>query len=134
MRALKHEINYPLMVKTIATFPDLLEARREIFEAVANDVKERLEARDGELIHGDFWTGKYVSFILHTHVSSPAFPTKKKKKKNISKYLKYRPPKHPLPPRYPTKTLHLRLGTQPSLAPLLRSWTDVRRALLTLPL
>lgn len=61
MRALKYQINYPTMVATIANFPDLLEGSREVFEAVAKDVKDRLDAEDGALIHGDFWTGKYVS-------------------------------------------------------------------------
>jgi hypothetical protein len=61
MRALKYQINYPTMVATIANFPDLLEGSREVFEAVAQDMKDRLNAEDGSLIHGDFWTGKYVN-------------------------------------------------------------------------
>jgi fructosamine-3-kinase len=63
MRALKYQINYPTMVATIANFPEILEESREIFEAVAKDIKDRLDSEDGDLIHGDFWTGKYVDPI-----------------------------------------------------------------------
>jgi hypothetical protein len=60
MRALKYQINYPTMIATIANFPELLEDSREIFEDIAKDMKEKLDASEGDLIHGDFWTGKYV--------------------------------------------------------------------------
>ncbi|EHK99892.1 hypothetical protein M7I_4217 [Glarea lozoyensis 74030] len=60
MRALKYQINYPTMIATIENFPDLLEGSRAVFEDVAKDIKARLDANEGELIHGDFWTGNIV--------------------------------------------------------------------------
>ncbi|KAG9234790.1 kinase-like domain-containing protein, partial [Amylocarpus encephaloides] len=60
MRALKYQINYPTMIATIENFPDLLEERRGVLEAVAKDVKETLDTKEGTLIHGDFWTGNVV--------------------------------------------------------------------------
>lgn len=61
MQDLKYQINYPYMVATIADFPEILEGSKRIFEEVAKDVREGLDRGEGTLIHGDFWSSKYVA-------------------------------------------------------------------------
>jgi hypothetical protein len=58
MKELKYTINYPRLVATIQNFPGILKGSMEVFEAVAKDVRERLDREEGRLIHGDFWSGK----------------------------------------------------------------------------
>lgn len=58
MRELKYAINYPRLVATIEDFPNVLQASKEVLEAVAKDVRAWLDREEGSLIHGDFWSGK----------------------------------------------------------------------------
>lgn len=58
MRDLKFMVNYDMLVATTDRFPDILEEKRGILEGVRESVKREMEERDGELIHGDFWSGK----------------------------------------------------------------------------
>lgn len=58
MRDLKFVINYDTLLATIARYPNILEEKRGILVDVAESVKSELEEKDGELIHGDFWSGK----------------------------------------------------------------------------
>lgn len=58
MRDLKFMVNYDMVVGTIERFPVILEEKRSPLEAVRESVKKELDERDGELIHGDFWSGK----------------------------------------------------------------------------
>ncbi|TVY93598.1 4-hydroxytryptamine kinase, partial [Lachnellula willkommii] len=60
MKELKYAINYPRLVATIELFPGILQASKEVFEAVANDVRARLDREEGSLIHGDFWSGNVL--------------------------------------------------------------------------
>lgn len=65
MKDLKYMINYPALTATIENFPEILENSREIFEAVAKDVNDNMAQEEGSLIHGDFWSGKYVTPLLN---------------------------------------------------------------------
>jgi hypothetical protein len=58
MRDLKFMVNYDMLVGTIERFPGILEEKRETLEEVRESVKRELDENDGELIHGDFWSGK----------------------------------------------------------------------------
>jgi len=58
MTELKYRLNYANLVTTIDNFPDILEGNRDVFEEVAKDVREKLDRGEGQLIHGDFWSGK----------------------------------------------------------------------------
>jgi thiamine kinase-like enzyme len=69
MKTLKHRINYVDLLRMVEKFPEILEGSRSILESVSDmAAKELAERDDGEgeefgIIHGDFWTGKYV-FLL----------------------------------------------------------------------
>lgn len=59
MRGLKYQINYSNAIGMIDKFPAILEGSRGTFQAVAEDVQKMMDKKeDGNLIHGDFWTGK----------------------------------------------------------------------------
>lgn len=58
MRDLKFMVNYDMLVATIERFPGILEEKRGVLEGVRESVKKEMEEWDGELIHGDFWSGK----------------------------------------------------------------------------
>lgn len=58
MRDLKFRINYENLVATIGNFEGILGEAREAFEGVRDSVREELDGSDGQLIHGDFWSGK----------------------------------------------------------------------------
>lgn len=64
MQQLKFYANYTLLVESVSSFPAILEESRGIFEQVRDLAAAELERRvhDDEygVIHGDFWTGKYV--------------------------------------------------------------------------
>jgi len=60
MRDLKYRLNYVTLVQTVANFPGILGDAKGVFEEVAGGVKEEGERGEGQLIHGDFWTGKSV--------------------------------------------------------------------------
>jgi len=65
MKEFKFTINYDRFVAAIEAFPDVLEESREIFEKVRDETKKGLESEKGSvLIHGDFWSGKYVLIIF----------------------------------------------------------------------
>ena len=56
---LKYRLNYGFnLIGTIDNFPKLLEGSRQTFEDLGKKVREELNAGDGSLIHGDFWSGK----------------------------------------------------------------------------
>ncbi|KAI0603223.1 hypothetical protein F4775DRAFT_532584 [Biscogniauxia sp. FL1348] len=61
IKQLKHMINFSWLLDRVAQFPSVLEDARGIFEEVKNMAAAELEAESQlQLIHGDFWTGKYV--------------------------------------------------------------------------
>lgn len=61
MKEFKFTINYDRFVAAIEAFPDTLEESREIFEKVRDETKRELDDENKNvLIHGDFWSGKYV--------------------------------------------------------------------------
>lgn len=60
MRDLRYAINYTMLIARVEQFPSILGSEREVFEAVAKKTRVELDERKGALIHGDFWTGKYV--------------------------------------------------------------------------
>ncbi|TVY83243.1 4-hydroxytryptamine kinase psiK [Lachnellula suecica] len=60
MKELKYMINYTTLVATIANFPSILGECKSVFEAIAMDVRERLDNEEGSLIHGDFWSGNVL--------------------------------------------------------------------------
>jgi hypothetical protein len=55
---LKVMVNYGRLEPTIDMFPKLLEECREMFEKMNRKYTEELETGKGQLIHGDFWSGK----------------------------------------------------------------------------
>jgi hypothetical protein len=62
MMELKYTMNYgSILMDTISKFPQILEVSRGVFEEVAKSVRGELDGNGGVLIHGDFWSGKYVS-------------------------------------------------------------------------
>ncbi|TVY40253.1 4-hydroxytryptamine kinase [Lachnellula occidentalis] len=74
MRELKYAINYARLVATVEDFPDILQGSREVFEAVAMDVRAWLDREEGTLVHGDFWSGNI--FVIDwelSHLSTAAF-------------------------------------------------------------
>jgi hypothetical protein len=64
MRDLKFYINYTMLIDTIPNFPDILGESRDVFEKIRDMAADELKKVDGSndygIIHGDFWTGKYV--------------------------------------------------------------------------
>ena len=58
-------INYGNLVGMIDKYPEILEKSREILESVNGMMRKEFDeqgAGGGMLIHGDFWSGKYVIF------------------------------------------------------------------------
>lgn len=64
MKELKYSINYPQMVANIAKFPAILEGSSSVLEDVANDTKASMDREEGQIIHGDFWSGKQATYPL----------------------------------------------------------------------
>jgi len=74
MRQLKYDITYGSILKILGNnFPDLLEGFRPALEEVVDEATkkfetilsgDRAEDKNWGLIHGDFWSGKYVMFVL----------------------------------------------------------------------
>ncbi|KAJ5139231.1 uncharacterized protein N7515_004079 [Penicillium bovifimosum] len=64
MKDLKFYINYTMLMDTVENFPGLLEESRGVFEEVGDSAAAELTREDHDdgygIIHGDFWTGKYV--------------------------------------------------------------------------
>jgi hypothetical protein len=60
MRDLKFMVNYTRLVATVQRFPNILGSSKEIFQAVKEKTQREVDEEEGEMIHGDFWTGKYV--------------------------------------------------------------------------
>ena len=64
MQLLKYNLNYVNLVKSIASFPDILEKSRDVFTKVSEHARmELLRDAKGDtnslgIIHGDFWSGK----------------------------------------------------------------------------
>lgn len=58
MRELKYQINYDMLVRTVAVYPQILGESKDCFEGVRDRVRKEFDSEEGELIHGDFWTGK----------------------------------------------------------------------------
>jgi hypothetical protein len=55
---LKFLINIGRTLETIELFPDILGGSRIMFREIEQKYRGELERGDGDLIHGDFWTGK----------------------------------------------------------------------------
>ncbi|KAE8450869.1 hypothetical protein EG329_005309 [Mollisiaceae sp. DMI_Dod_QoI] len=70
MQDLKYSINYDVLLATVDVFPEILGEKKALLEEVAKKVKTELEARDGELIHGDFWSGNVL--LPSTPIPSPS--------------------------------------------------------------
>jgi hypothetical protein len=67
MMELKYMMNYgSILMDTISKFPRLLEESRSLFEDVGRSVRKELDGDGGVLIHGDFWSGKFVSLYFPT--------------------------------------------------------------------
>ena len=74
MQGLKHMINYQRLVQKADERPDVLQDIRETLQEICDATAAEL-ADESKLhvIHGDFWTGKYVKhleegdFVWHTH-------------------------------------------------------------------
>lgn len=61
MQGIKLTYNYGLLLQRIDKFPDILMDARPVFEEVFAMAKAELDAEaELQIIHGDFWTGKYV--------------------------------------------------------------------------
>ncbi|KAJ5663563.1 hypothetical protein N7507_004294 [Penicillium longicatenatum] len=64
MKELKFYINYPMLMDTIANFPDVLEESRGVFEELKGLAAEEMKKTDQQsgigIIHGDFWTGNVL--------------------------------------------------------------------------
>ncbi|KUJ21982.1 uncharacterized protein LY89DRAFT_778327 [Mollisia scopiformis] len=60
MRDLKFVINYQRLIASIESFPEILEEKRDLFEDVAQSVTKELNEKEGDLIHGDFWSGNVL--------------------------------------------------------------------------
>lgn len=58
MQQLKHMVNYTTLRDTVASFPEILEDAKDIFEEMEKRSAEELQRADLQGIHGDFWTGK----------------------------------------------------------------------------
>lgn len=64
MQALKHTINYEWLVKNVEKHASSLGDARTVFEKVRDMAKAELADEESlRVIHGDFWTGKYV--LIH---------------------------------------------------------------------
>lgn len=68
MKELKFWVNYTILIDTIANFPHILEKSRHVFEEVRDFAAAELTKQDHDdeygIIHGDFWTGKYVYHLI----------------------------------------------------------------------
>lgn len=62
MVRLKFMINYEMLVGTIPNFEAILggERERHVFGELRKRAKAEMESGEGQLIHGDMWSGKYV--------------------------------------------------------------------------
>jgi hypothetical protein len=58
MAAVKFAVNYGRTLATIELFPKILEDARELFTEMEAKFRQELDSQEGELVHGDFWTGK----------------------------------------------------------------------------
>ena len=58
MKQIKFWVNYGRLIATIDLFPTILEECRDMFGEMKEKYKKEAEEQDGELIHGDFWSGK----------------------------------------------------------------------------
>lgn len=61
MQGIKLTCNYGLLLQRVDKFPSILRDAKPVFEEVFAMAKAELEAEAKlQIIHGDFWTGKYV--------------------------------------------------------------------------
>lgn len=61
MQKLKNSINYGSLVSRIETYPEIPGDARDIFEQVRKMSEDEMaDGKNLQVIHGDFWTGKYV--------------------------------------------------------------------------
>lgn len=58
MVQLKFFVNYGRLLPTVDMFPTILEESRETFKNIEDMMRKELERGEGDLIHGDFWSGK----------------------------------------------------------------------------
>ena len=65
MRELKFMLNYTTLVGKVDEFPGILGGLKAVFGEVEASVRRHLD-EGGELIHGDFWSGKYDSLQYET--------------------------------------------------------------------
>ena len=61
MQPLKYAINYSSLLSRADTYTDILGDARDVFDRVRKMAEEEMKEEDRlQVIHGDFWTGKYV--------------------------------------------------------------------------
>lgn len=64
MKDLKFWVNYTMLLDTVKNFPTILDKNRHIFEKLHDFAAAELTQKEYDdeygIIHGDFWTGKYV--------------------------------------------------------------------------
>lgn len=61
MQSIKLTYNYGLLLQRVDKFPSILMDAKPVFEEVFAMAKAELDAEAKlQIIHGDFWTGKYV--------------------------------------------------------------------------
>lgn len=67
MQMLKNTINYASLVSSIDRYPGILSDVRDILEQVKKMSEDEMANEDNlQIIHGDFWTGKCVTFRFPT--------------------------------------------------------------------
>ncbi|KKY25175.1 hypothetical protein UCRPC4_g01981 [Phaeomoniella chlamydospora] len=63
MKQLKTDINIGRLVQSFPEFPGLPWESTEVYRKIEEDVRQMLWDQGDQLVHGDFWTGKYASLI-----------------------------------------------------------------------
>jgi hypothetical protein len=70
MRKLKRFITYDGFLGVLENYPELLQGRKKTLEAIRDIMAKEFEKPPTEedenwgLIHGDFWSGKYVMSLI----------------------------------------------------------------------
>jgi len=70
MRKLKRLLTYDGFLRALKNCPELLEGHKETLETIRDIMVKEFEKLPAEgdedwgLIHGDFWSGKYVLFLI----------------------------------------------------------------------
>lgn len=70
MQGIKMTYNYELLLRRVERYPEMLRDAKPIFEEVIAMATAELENEDElQVIHGDFWTGKYVAAHIKPEAS-----------------------------------------------------------------